>query len=289
MKKTQHLQREIIYDSDSIVRTTNKNMGIRMEDISQHKYEYYHSHPDYQLVLLTKGSVDIVVADRIKKYKKGDILMLGCNLPHYLKANMVGEGFLIQFPAELFPLNIKEIPDYVFINPLLEIANGGLLFRSDKKFNAKGLFDKIHTSKGIDRICNLLQLLNRLGALIDNSETICYLNEEIDENPRMTVDKCKKYLRTNYKDNITLEQIATVANLNKTALCRAFRRETGETVFQYIIRLRIESSFKLLRNTNQGIAEIAYQCGFSSLPHFNKKFKEIVAISPSKYRSAIRQ
>ena len=289
MDKIRHLQREIIYDSDSIIRSTNQSMGIQMEDLTQQGYEYYHSHVDYQLMLLTKGSVDIVIDERIKKYTKGDILLLGCNLPHYLIAGTVAEGYLIQFPPDLFPPSMPNMSDYVHIYALLNNADGGLLYDASKTSKQKNLFSKIHQAKGIGRICYLLQLLDGLGKQLNDSETICYLSQkEENKNTQVIISKCKKYIRSNYTSEIRLEQIANIANLNKTALCRTFHRETGETLFQYIIRLRIESSFKLLRNTNMGIAEIAYQCGFNSLPHFNKKFKAITTLSPSEYRVSMR-
>lgn len=285
MIKKNYLQREIIYTSDSLVRTTNKNMGIMMEDSTQSNYENYHSHSDYQLMLLTKGSVEVVIADKINTYTKNDIVLLGRNLPHYLSKNSVGEGILIQFPAIIFPCEMNQIPDYTYINNLIIETDGGIEFKNNKIKKINLLFKQIHSARGFNRISILFQLLDQLGKNINNSRIISYLYKGDQEvNSQLMIAKCKKYLRDNLSNEITLQQIADTIHLNKSALCRAFRRETGSTIFQFIVQIRIESSLVLLRNTNLRIEEIAYQCGFNSLPYFNKKFKLITNLSPSEYR-----
>ena len=103
--------------------------------------------------------------------------------------------------------------------------------------------------------------------------------------PEETTDRCKRYLQTHYQDSISLGQLSALLGRQSTALCRKFRHDTGITIFQYLIRLRVEAACQMLRNTPRPVSEIAYRCGFGSLPHFNRKFREVYGMAPKDYRA----
>lgn len=98
------------------------------------------------------------------------------------------------------------------------------------------------------------------------------------------VEKCKRYLKTNYRDDISLQTLSLALGANDTSLCRKFKEETGETLFRYLTHLRIEAACKILRNSKHSISETAYLCGFNTVTHFNRKFKEIMSMSPKEFR-----
>ena len=49
--------------------------------------------------------------------------------------------------------------------------------------------------------------------------------------------------------------------------------------------MRIETACKMLHKSNRSISEIAYHCGFNTLSHFNRKFREIMDMSPMEFRA----
>ena len=87
-----------------------------------------------------------------------------------------------------------------------------------------------------------------------------------------------------YRD-ISLNEVANIASMTPNAFCRYFKNRTDKTFFQFLIDVRVEHACKLLSKRNDlSIAEIAYQCGFKNISNFNRKFKSIKEITPSKYR-----
>jgi AraC-like DNA-binding protein len=68
---------------------------------------------------------------------------------------------------------------------------------------------------------------------------------------------------------------------------RVFRKATGQTPIDYLVRLRIQKSISLLRNTDQPIIEIALESGFNDSNYFTRQFRKLTNESPSAYRKRI--
>lgn len=103
-------------------------------------------------------------------------------------------------------------------------------------------------------------------------------------NYKKEVQTIMRYINIHYKEHITLDEIASEANLNKSYLCRLFKREYGDSVFHYLNMVRMEKAAKLLRN-NSGlfIQEVAAEVGITEPFYFTRRFKEYFGISPSEY------
>lgn len=93
------------------------------------------------------------------------------------------------------------------------------------------------------------------------------------------------YVMTNYHQNITLDEIASIASMTKNAFCRYFKVRTNKSFFQFLIEVRIERAAKLLSSNGElSVLEIAESCGFNNISNFNRKFKELKQLSPLQYR-----
>lgn len=124
--------RDIVYNGKSSIRSTYNSLGTQMDDPTQHAYERYHSHEDYQLMYLQEGKAVITVDDVSHVYTSGDILLLGAKLPHKIEAyeDAPCKGILIQFRQSLFPKEMQDIGDYHLVASLLRKSMGGLLFHT---------------------------------------------------------------------------------------------------------------------------------------------------------------
>lgn len=101
-----------------------------------------------------------------------------------------------------------------------------------------------------------------------------------------TIHRVNKYVQTHYQTKLTLDEIAANAHLSKTYLCNIFKAETGETIANYINRVRIEKSKLLLPDDSLTIVQIANMCGFEDQSYFTKIFKSYTGITPKKYRES---
>jgi AraC family transcriptional regulator of arabinose operon len=105
-----------------------------------------------------------------------------------------------------------------------------------------------------------------------------------DEKRHDYVTMIKNYIRSRpTMDKISVEEIQQFVNLNRQYMSTMFKKKTGLSVQEYIIRERMERATLLLQK-DFSIAEIAEFCGYSSIYAFSKCFKKTFGISPSAYK-----
>ncbi len=101
-----------------------------------------------------------------------------------------------------------------------------------------------------------------------------------------TIHKVDKYIQNHYMNKLTLDDIAAKTYLSKTYLCSIFKKETGETITNYVNKVRIEKSKLLFSDEKLSIVQIANMCGFEDQSYFTKIFKSYVGVTPKKYRES---
>lgn len=101
----------------------------------------------------------------------------------------------------------------------------------------------------------------------------------------METDIIMNYLRENYQNQLSLDDIARVVNWHPTYLIRCFKKRFGITPNKALSAIRIEHAKSLLVNTALTCETIAEEAGFSSCSYFSKTFKKNVGISPVNYRN----
>ena len=97
------------------------------------------------------------------------------------------------------------------------------------------------------------------------------------------IQRVLKYINNNYRLRISLDELADEANLNKSYLCRLFKRETGQSVVEYITGLRIDKAIALMAEGHTYIKEVAEEVGFEDQFYFARVFRKTVGKSPSEY------
>ncbi len=95
------------------------------------------------------------------------------------------------------------------------------------------------------------------------------------------------FIRENYGEKITLDDIANAAHISRGECCRIFRRLHRTTPFQYLTHFRLSQSIQLLSETNYSISQIAQQVGFGSSSYYTECFKKEMHCTPHKYRQKL--
>ena len=97
-----------------------------------------------------------------------------------------------------------------------------------------------------------------------------------------------RWIRDNYRDNLSNEALAAHAAMSLRNFARVFRRETGTTPARFIERTRLEAAVRLLEETGQALKGISQECGFQSGEHFRLAFTRRFGITPGQYRERFR-
>nr|WP_319776981.1 response regulator [uncultured Sphaerochaeta sp.] len=103
------------------------------------------------------------------------------------------------------------------------------------------------------------------------------------------IQRVLKYINDNYRSRISLEELALIANLNKSYLCRLFKGETGSSVVDYITDLRINRALALMEEGQTYIKGIAEAVGFEDQFYFARVFKRRTGTSSSEYIKGLYQ
>lgn len=98
------------------------------------------------------------------------------------------------------------------------------------------------------------------------------------------INACKEYIYAHIKERITIEDLADALGVSSSYLSRLFKKETGVSVSAYIRNRKIDMAKNLLRFSNDSMIDIANRLSFSSQSHFIQQFREVVGMTPKKYR-----
>jgi AraC family transcriptional regulator len=102
------------------------------------------------------------------------------------------------------------------------------------------------------------------------------------------LEEARDRIHSELSSRPSLGGLATAVGVHPVTMARAFRREFGCTVGDYVRRLRIERAAHQLAGTDLSLAEIALAAGFSDQSHFSNLFRSHTGLSPSRFRRAVR-
>jgi AraC family transcriptional regulator len=92
------------------------------------------------------------------------------------------------------------------------------------------------------------------------------------------------YIEAHLASTIRIQDLAAVANLSKSHFCRTFRCSVGLPPMEFVLMRRLERAKAIISETREPLAEVALLCGFSDQSHLNRRFREIVGITPARWR-----
>lgn len=177
-------------------------------------------------------------------------------------------------------------PAFRSIRELLRKASGGVAFPFVETIEIKERLSELKYKTGISLFLEFMEILDCLA----RSEYVCW--QECPGIPRPDFSKPEykrlykvfNYSLQNYGNPVRIRDVAGVAGMTEDAFGRFFKKNTGMTYIDYLNRIRIHQAEKMLRETNDTIAGIAYSCGFGTLSNFRRIFREINGVAPGMMR-----
>lgn len=135
--------------------------------------------------------------------------------------------------------------------------------------------------KNIECLCEFWE--NGILTLIENEDSFNASSEKGNKD----FSNLLLYIQDHYTEQLYLRDIAKLYYIHPNYCCNLFKKYTGTTFSNYINKIRIENSKKLLENTDLSVEDISCKVGYSDYYYFNKLFKKYEGITPFKFRKSL--
>ncbi|MGM7267945.1 AraC family transcriptional regulator, partial [Erysipelothrix rhusiopathiae] len=237
-----------------------------------------HSHPFAELMYVVRGSGYFRFADNLKlPIQADDLIIINPNVLHTECSD--AEGGL-----EYIVLGIDGVEFYTEQN-----AHPGVSIHNYEDYKHEILFyikAILEAGKTHDEMSELI-VENLLRVLVLNTMRRTTSLLDVETSTGGENKDCiflEHYLNLHYRENITLDHLASLTFLNKFYLSHIFKEQTGLSPIDYLLRKRMIEAKKLLVNTDLSITQISDIVGFRSPSYFSQFFKNVESMSPSTYR-----
>ena len=277
-----------------IIPKTSEATFRLQEDKAPFFYDSIHYHPEYQLTLILKGEGTRFIGNSVERYKPGDLFFIGKNVPHVFRSDqeyykntssLESHSVSIFINDEILGEQFLNLPELTSITRLLELSLFGVSYKQEEKKKTKALILASFKLKSFERFLHILDLLQRLSKIEDfqllSPTPFIHPSKESDNERINTIFQ---YLSSHFTSDITLQDIASIANMTTNSFCRYFKKRTGKPFSHFLNTMRIEYACHLMVSTNDGIGSISMDCGYNNISYFNRQFKKFKKLRPNEYR-----
>lgn len=236
-----------------------------------------HWHDCFEIELLLRGSAVQVLNGQRYEMQPGDIYLLNPTDFHSIET----EGavvYNIMFSEEMLDEDVLQKILSIDKNIIFRLSQHEL--HSAEFMISQMLYEFENTAIYSDSV--IKNLMECLFILILRKCGLSERESEVGEND--SIRKSVLYIHSRFRDNPTLEQVASVAGLNKNYFSGLFHESTGKTYKEYLNSLKLEHAKKLVLTSNIPVTEICFASGFNSLTNFLRVFKEAYSFSPTAMR-----
>lgn len=264
--------------------------------VKKNNYPYFlklwHFHPEMELVYIKKSFGTSFIGDNIQQFDKGEVLLIGENLPHMLlndekyfedDSKLMAEAMVVHFKKEFLGNTFFETPEMKHISKLFDRAKLGVRFLKVEN----SVINKILKLEGLEGFQKTISFLNILNDLSDHDnyellasqgyiDSFNHLNNE-------HMAKAYAFIYKNFTTPIYLKDVADVINMNPASFSRFFKRVNRKTFSKFLNEVRVGYACKLMIENTLDITSICFESGFNNISNFNRQFKSIKGMSPTEY------
>lgn len=228
-----------------------------------------HSHDFYQYLYVKSGSGCMQAGDEKFPLEAGKIYVLPPHVQHHIQSSADG---MTTYELK-FHTNGDAVPRFSMI---IDLADSHAESIFEEMFN-----EATHMHVGYEEMLSVkLEELHlwmlRLGTRADVQDKPLSYSQ--------TFSNVIFYMERHLAEEVSLKTLSDIAHMEKIYFLKKFKSEVGTTPVNYLRRLRINQSKKLLINSEFNITQIACTVGFQSVHHFSNVFKKLVGMSPSEYK-----
>lgn len=280
MEEKKAMSNEMVSISSSA--GSRSDFQLRYISISKYEGDWHslpHTHQFTELFYVLHGEGVFYIENEKVPVKTDDLIIINPNVEHTEKTFPNNPMEYIVFGVERLAFSFTE-QDQAYGRGYSFYSYG-----SDKNqfinFAQLMMHEFQDKKPGFEKVCHgllevLLVYISRKQKLSVISESSFQLSKECAI--------AKRYIDTNYAQDITLDSLAEITHINKFYLAHSFTECIGQSPISYLTERRLAACKELLSSSNLSVTQIATSAGFSSQSYFSQIFNKKVGMSPRQYR-----
>lgn len=253
-----------------------------------YKLSHHYEHT-YQILFLLSGRISYQVGEKRYEVARGGMIVLNTLEEHTLEVlEYPYERYIIQISPTFFQNEVK-YPEIISIfikrpadfSHLLTVTEPiwnylmGLVAEMEREYQGKKQYWEMCVGADLRKMFITIfrecaQVLTSMN--MGTGTAIAY--------------KVLNYLDHHFAEEISVNSVAAALFLNKHYIAHVFKDETGYSLMEYVISLRMNRAKVLLSETDLRISDIAVECGYTDFTYFSKQFKKHTSCTPSRFREA---
>lgn len=259
----------------------------------------WHYHPEVELIYFKQGNGTQFIGDSIKRFRSGDVVLVGAHLPHYWRFDDTyfneeeqqhADVVVVHFNEHFWGNHFLNLPENKPLKLVLEKAQRGVQIHDQGREKTGELIEEILMADGPKRIILLMEALLAIESCSENSQLSSIgFRHNFEETENDRINAIYNYSIANFKRKIQMEEMAAIANISPNSFCRYFKSRTRKTYTQFISEIRVGHACKLLIEDSMNVKQICYESGFHNFASFHKHFKLITGKSPLSYQKSYLQ
>lgn len=251
-------------------------------------YRYHWHQREYELNILLHGSQEFCCGEDNFLLKEDDVLLIDPGIGHASFAQQPNtRALVLHFSSSAFRPYVKKgcilrfsggcTPD----GPQDEGVRRMIRFCAAQVYRAaskNGPYARLSVKAGME------QLMTVLCARCSPQEAKSLPEQEEQQE---LVRRLIGYMEAHYAEKLTLEDLASFSQYNRTYISTLFKQTVGVNFYEYLTRLRFQCALLDIGESTASLTDIALSNGFADLKSFSKRFRETFGRSPAEYRALL--
>jgi AraC-like DNA-binding protein len=262
---------------------------LLQEDRAESFYPHLHQHEEIQISCILKGEGSFYIGDCFGEFTAGDIFAIGQNLPHVF-SNQAEEQDVhmlsLFFTPDSYGPGFFDYREFVELKNFFEAVKLGCKITSNSQWVQQKMCE-MRSQPLLSRFLSFVELLQAFSRSQVTPLSSFLIKKRFDEAEGNRMRNIMEHTFANYETQLSVPEVAEIANMTPNAFCRYFKQRTNKTYMNFVLEIRIGQACRLLKqNREMRISEIAFECGFNNLTNFNRKFKQLKKVTPSQFRNS---
>lgn len=252
-----------------------------------------HAHRVWEVSHVIRGRGTRIIGDKTAAIAEGEVVVIPPDVPHvwsFDRSSTDADGCISNISVFFEDRLIDGLSDLL---PELKRSVGKLKAMTDALSyigeTRERLVSELYAMRDKTADARLPHMIRLLLIISQTDDSLVVGHNNSLTHAERRMESIRTFCACNFARNISLEEIASFAGMNKSAFCTFIKRQTGKTFTEYINDIRLKRAIERITYSEDSISEVAYSVGFANVSYFNRLFRAAYRCTPKALRGHRKQ